>query len=327
MSYQHFSAKERHTLMILLHRQLSYRVIGLHLNRHHTTISREVKRNLPFWGPHYHDLYADKQAQRRKNQARHHRKRDHQWLYSFVLEKLQCHWSPDVIHGYLKRVYPKSSPRQLSAECIYHWIYHDAHTGGELYQCLSSQHKKRKAQRRAGRLSRIPDRIGIEHRPAVVDRRHRLGDWEGDTVEGCKGGGGLAMHVERKSRFLMAEKLSDGCAATFTEATKKCFKLIPEKWCKTLTLDNGNENVQHRLIEKAKQMPVYFAHPYSPWERGTNEQTNGLLRRYFPKGTDFRKVTERQLKKAVSLINQRPRKSLNYRTPEAVFFKAVNGAL
>ncbi len=220
-----------------------------------------------------------------------------------------------------------TTKRYVSTECIYQWIYRDAFDGGELYTCLSSQHNKRKRQRPAGKRSHIPGRVCIEERPTVVDRRNRLGDWEGDTVEGCKGGGGLATHVERKSRFLLAEKLMDGCADTFTMATKKCFKSIPETLCKTLTLDNGSENVRHHEIAQSKQMSVYFTHPYSPWERGTNEQTNGLLRRYFPKGTDFRKVTKRQIKKAVTLINQRPRKSLNYRTPEEVFLKAVNGAL
>lgn len=327
MSYHHFSAKERHTLMYLLHWGLSYRDIGRRLNRHHTTISREVQRNGRPHSVYYHDAYADKQALSRKSQPRHARKRHYQPLHQFVIDKLQCHWSPDAISGYLQRTRTKNSPYQVSAECIYQWIYRDAQTGGELYQCLSSVHQKRKRQRREGRRCHIPGRVGIEQRPMVVDRRNRIGDWEGDTVEGCKGSGGLATHVERKSRFLIAEKLLDKCAGTFAKATQKGFNKIPEKLCKTLTLDNGTENVQHPIISQHKQMPIYFTHPYSPWERGTNEQTNGLLRRYFPKGTDFRKVTQQQLKKAVILINQRPRKSLNYRTPEEVFLKAVNGAL
>jgi len=189
---------------------------------------------------------------------------------------LQRDWSPDAIQGWLQLPRKNRPDMQLSAEMIYQWVYQDAAAGGRLYCRLHSQHKQRKKQRQGG-LKRvlIPNRIGIEQRPESIMLRKRLGHWEGDTVEGAKGTGGVATHVERKSRYLV----------------------------------------------------VYISAPYSPWQRGTNEQTNGLLRRYFPKGCNFRKVSEQHLQQVVTLINQRPRKSLNYRTPEEVFFKAVGGAL
>ncbi len=328
MSYVHVSAKERHTLMYLLHLRFSYREIGRRLGRHHSTISREVKRNGRRSGWSYWDEYAQCQAQQRKRQPRHRRRRDHQTLYNKVIAYLRQGWSPDAISGWLRRHYKKRSRVQVCTETIYQWIYCDAQTGGTLYHYLASQHKKRKRQP-LNRLKTIgiSHRVGIEHRPDHIEKRQRLGHWEGDTVEGAKGCGGVVTLVERKSRFLLAGLLKDKQALTFSQVSQQALKNIPSTLCKTLTLDNGKENVLHQQISQSKKMKIYFTDPYSPWQRGTNEQTNGLLRRTFPKGTDFRKVSKQQLKKAVKRINQRPRKILNYLTPEEVFMNAVNGAL
>ena len=164
-------------------------------------------------------------------------------------------------------------------------------------------------------------------RPEVVNQRKRFGDWEGDTMVGRQHQGRLVTHVERKSRYLLAGKACDGTAASFNQTSQSLFAQIPKQFRKTLTLDNGSENADFQDIERCLNLKVYFAKPYASWERGTNENTNGLIRRYFPKGTNFLNVTHKQLEKVVHLLNHRPRKCLNYRTPFEVFNSVTRGAL
>lgn len=326
MSYQHFSENERYVIYHLKLWGLSLREIGRRLGRHHTSISREIKRN---GSPHsvYYGGYAQPKADERASKARHHRKQSNKRLYNYVTHRIQQEWSPDEISKRLILDYPSNEQMRCSVETIYQWVFKDAQNGGELYSHLRRSHKKRKKQRRygAGR-GLIPHRVSIDERPTVVDERSRFGDWEGDTVEGKKGTGGIATHVERKSRYLIAAKLTDKKAQTMAEQTAKAFKRIPKAYRHTLTLDNGKEFAQFKQIERKTGLKVYFADPYSAWQRGCNENTNGLLRQYCPKGTDFSKLTESTLAKAVKRLNHRPRKCLGYRTPHEVLFK-FNGAL
>lgn len=326
MSYQHFTVKERHTLMHLLQWGLSYREIGRRLGRHHTTISREVKRNQRPIG-NYWDEVADQYAKARRDKPRHYRRFDHRQLRHYVLSALRQDWSPETISGRLLLEFPRRSKMRISPEGIYRWIYRDAANGGSLYQHMLRHHKKRKRQSGTGLRGLIPGRINIASRPLGVEGRRRFGHWEGDSVQGAKGSGAIATHVERKSRFLVAAKLHDQRAETFSKATVGAFENIPRQWLKTLTVDNGKEFAQFKQIEAATCMKIYFADPYSPWQRGTNENTNGLLRHYFPKGIDWRKVTDDMLATAVKKLNNRPRKCLNYRTPYEVFLKHNPGAL
>jgi len=197
-----------------------------------------------------------------------------------------------------------------------------------LYNYLSRKHKKRRRQIPYGTgRGFIFGRVSISDRPKAIENRSRFGHWEGDSVLGAKGSGGIATHVERKSKILIAGKLKDQRADTFTKATNKAFKTIPSSWKKTLTVDNGKEFAGFKDIEVSTEMDVYFCDPYSPWQRGTNENTNGLLRHYFPKGIDWRTVTDKELATAVSKLNNRPRKCLNYRAPNEVFLKSTSGAL
>lgn len=196
-----------------------------------------------------------------------------------------------------------------------------------LYQYLWRRHKRRKPQRGGLKRYLIPNRVGIEHRPAGAAHRSRYGHWEGDTLEGRKGGGGLATHVERKSRFLVAGLPENKQAITFSIVTQQRMAWLPNSLRRSNTLDNGTENVLHEELSQALSMPIYFADPYAPWQRGTNEQTNGLMRRYFPKGTDFRKVSQQEVDEVVERINRRPRKCLGYRAPYDVFADALSGAL
>lgn len=327
MLYQHINAKERYTLMFLLQMKLSYREIGRRLNRSHTSILREVKRNSRQHHWCYVDNVAEKKAQDRLRKARHKKKRHNQFVYNIVLKKLQLGWSPDAISGWLQKRSTKKS-KWVTRETIYRWIYCNASEGGQLYQQLPTHRRKRKMHRK-GRLNKslIPNRVGIENRPASIEKRCRFGHWEGDTVEGKKSCGAMVTHIERKSRYLLAGKTRNKSAEEFSQVTQNLFRSIHYKMRKTLTLDNGTENVLHAEITKACALTVFFANAYSPWERGANEHANGLLRRRFPKGIDFSKVTDEDVRLEVKRINQTPRKSLNYRTPEEVFFKAVGGAL
>ena len=216
----------------------------------------------------------------------------------------------------------------VSHETIYRWIYLDAKGGGTLYHHLRRRRKKRRRQKRYGSARRfIPGRVSISERPDIVETRERFGDWEGDTIEGKKSTGYMATHVERKSRYLIAAKLLDKKAESLTIKSIKAFCRIPKKMRKTLTVDNGKEFARFKELEDKTGLTVYFADPYSAWQRGTNENTNGLLRQYFPKGTDFTKVTDKDLAFAVKKLNHRPRKCLHYRSPDEVFWESANGAL
>ena len=216
---------------------------------------------------------------------------------------------------------------RMSKESIYQTVYRDAAQGGKLFKHLWQQKKRRRPHQSRLKRTLIPHRISINERPAGANNRSRHGHWEGDTVEGAKGTGGLATYTDRKCRYLIARLLSDKRASTFSEAASLAFSWVPERLCKTVTFDNGSENAEHPYITLNTGLKAYFADPYSPWQRGTNEQINGLLRRYFPKGSDFRKLTQETVDAVVEKINKRPRKCLGYRAPYDVFADAMRGAL
>ena len=327
MSHTHFTLKERYVIYHLVLAKFSYREIGRRLQRHHTSISREVKRNGSVWGP-YLDHPAQARADQRKHKARHYRKQSCEKLVSRVTELVQQEWSPETIAGRLKQDYPDDPTMHMSPEGIYRWVYNDAAHGGSLYTHLPRLHKKRRKQRRYGSgRGLIPDRVSIDNRPAIVAERCRFGDWEGDTLEGAKGTGALATHVERKSRYLITAKLFDKQASTMADQTIKAFRTTPKHLRKTLTVDNGKEFADFKRIQTKTGLAVYFADPYAAWQRGTNENTNGLIRWYFPKGTDFTAVTEKQIALVANKLNNRPRKCLGYRTPRELYLEARSGAL
>ena len=329
MSYVQLTAQERYVIYHLKLFKLSLREIARRLGRHHSTISRELKRNgpmVPTW-VYWHEGAQEKALERRKR-PRHQRRVSHAPLLKYVQCGLHEDWSPDVIAARLKMDYPEDRSMRVSIETIYRWVYRDAASGGKLFTFLRRCHKKRRKQRRYGTgRGLIPGRISIDARPDCVAIRSRFGDWEGDTVEGAKGSGYFTTHVERKSRYLLAAKLNGKTALATVGAVSALFKRVPKALRQTLTLDNGKEFARFKEIEKNTGLAVYFADPYSAWQRGANENTNGLLRRYFPKGSDFSKVTDDRLAAVVKKINHRPRKCLGYRTPHEVFQEARRGAL
>ncbi len=327
MSYQHLNARERVSIFYLHQMRLSLREIARRLNRSHTTIARELTRNKRISGC-YCDRAAQYYADNRKATPRHHTRYSNLILRTYVLDKLKLGWSPEIISHRLQRDFPRRPKMRVTHETIYQWVYHDAEAGGKVYTQLVRTHNKRRKQRRYGSLrGLIPNRVDIAARPRIVETRGRYGDWEGDTMVGHRHQGRLVTHVERKSRYLLAAKAANGTASIFNQVSLALYQHIPSKYRKTLTLDNGSENSAFSQLEDKLSFKVYFAAPYASWQRGCNENTNGLVRRFFPKGTNLLMISESALEKVVHLLNHRPRKCLNYRTPFEVFNKITGGAL
>jgi IS30 family transposase len=329
MPYKHLTENERYVISHLSVAKFSIREIARRIKRDHTTVSRELKRNGPEYDCtiYWYD-WTHLKAIKRRHKARHKRRRSNQRLVKYVEQKLMEDWSPEIISEKLKIDYPDDDQMRVSHETIYRWIYLDAKEGGNHYSHLRRRRKKRRKQKRYGAGRRfIPGRVSITERPAIVETRNRFGDWEGDTVEGKKGTGSVATHVERRSRYLIAAKLADKKAESLTSQSVKAFLNIPKKLRQTLTVDNGKEFSLFKELEIKTGLTVYFADPYSAWQRGTNENTNGLLRQYFPKGIDFQTVSEKNLAFAVKRLNHRPRKCLGYQSPHEVFRQRSTGAL
>ncbi len=325
MSYVHLSATEREVIAFRHSSGDSLNQIACLLGRSHSTISRELRRNRS--ATRYDPQEADKLARERRQKPRHAKRLDHAPLVTQVLEWLREEWTPEIIVAKLAQHFPRNRRMRVCVETIYQWIYANARAGGDWYRYLWRPRKQRRKQRNGLKKQLIPNRVSIEERPAGATNRSRYGHWEGDTVEGRKGTGGLATHVDRKSRYLLGHLLSDKRAMTFSAATCTSFSWIPSPLRRSCTYDNGTENADHQQVTAKTGMDIYFADPYSPWQRGTNEQTNGLIRRYFPKGTDFSRVTQEEVDVVIEKINKRPRKCLGYRSPYEVFAEALRCAL
>ena len=329
MSYKQLTLVERFRIFHMKVVGYTIREIARELDRSHSTISRELQRNTtgeglsPMWIAH-----AQRLCEQRRQRARHRRRQDHAALRGYVVERLQAHWSPEIIAGRLRLDFPRNAAMRISHEGIYRWVYADARAGGALYRCLPYRHKRRRKQRRYGSGRRvIPGRVPISQRPAAVDTRKRFGHWEADTIYGHKTKHCLLTQVERKSRFLILSKLSDRSADSVAQAHIEQLSRLPKQWRQTLTVDNGSEFAHFARVEQACAIRFYFAEPYCAWQRGTNENTNGLVRRYLPKGTDFSKVDDEYLARLANSLNNRPRKCLNYRTPTEAINRALGGAL
>jgi IS30 family transposase len=312
MTYKHLTREERYQIHALRRQNTRLAVIALELNRSRSTITRELKRNAGTKG--YKPARAHERARTRQSTRRNARQFDAQH-WSQVHSYLRLQLSPEQVSGRLK----EERGLRISHECIYQHIYNDKRAGGDLVKHLRCQKVRRKryasGQERRGTLK---NRVSIEQRPAIVDQRSRIGDWEGDTVVGKGHQGVLVTLVERKSRYTLARQLHSRHSAGVTEAVIELLRAHKDL-CKTITFDNGKEFAQHAFIADSLGADVYFAHPYHSWERGLNENTNGLLRQYFPKSTNLRKVSQHAVDDAVYRLNHRPRKCLNYRTPYEVF--------
>ena len=317
MSYKQLTQCQRYQIKSLLESGHNQAEVAENIRVHKSTISREVKRNRGQRG------YRPKQAQHKAiNRRKRDRRRIQPQTWAWIEEKICEDWSPEQISLWMR----KHESVNVSHEWIYQYIYTDKRAGGELHKHLRCQKKRRKRYGSNERRGKIPNRVSIEQRPAIVEERKRLGDWEADTVIGKKSPYALVTLVERKSRFTLLKKIDQRTAA----ATKMAIiqMLTPYK-AKTLTItcDNGKEFADHQEFAKELDADVYFAHAYSSWERGSNENSNGLSRQYFPKGSDFSKITDDKVQFAEKRLNSRPRKCLDIRTPAMVFFELSAVAL
>jgi len=301
--------------------------IARQLGRSPSTISRERKRNGNVRGRYAAPRAQEGYVARRTRCVRRYILQPNAPITAHVCEKLREEWSPEQIAGALAREHPPGSAMRVSHETIYAYVYAEKRNGGTLFKHLRQAHRTRRRRGNAhDKRGQIPGRVSIDKRPKIVDTRRRTGDWEADTVFGSGHRAALVTVLERKHGFLAAQKIEDKTADTVSRALVQLFHAIPGSFRKTLTVDNGKEFAGFKTVEDALALRVFFAHPYSAWERGANESINGLLRQYMPKKTDLRKLTQEQLQVIVDKLNNRPRKRLAYRTP-AQAFAAAAGAL
>jgi len=295
---------------------LSLRQIAKWLGRNVSTISREIERN-SFESKVYEPLHAQYKANWRRNKAWGAKQPlKNPWLYSYVLDKLGCGWSPEQISGRLKLKFRKLPDRQIGVETIYRFVYQSKNKELRLWEYLRRKQVRRRAKRgRKSQRVRIPDRVSIHLRPRVVDARVEAGHWEGDSLEGRGHLSGLHTEYERFFSLIRMAKIARISALETTKAQLKIFKNLPEWLRRSTTLDNGKENVKHLLLRKVLRMNTYFADPYSAWQRGGNENANLWIRYYFPKGTDFSKIPEEEIKDVEWELNNKPRKRLGFKTP------------
>ncbi len=323
MAYEHLAVEERELLQERLWEKKSVRSIARELGRSHTSLLREIARNKPPLRTQYTPRVAEERArEKRKSRGRKLRLKN-QKVRRYVVAQLKAGYSPEQVAGRMTIDIGES----LSHEAIYQYVYATTHRGEpkrgypDLRKYLKRRHKKRtkKGMRKGQRVLR-PMGISIDVRPPIVERRSRIGDWEGDTVESKNHGPGLNTLVERKTGLVLITKVADKTARATTDAVVERLAALPRH---TLTLDNGKENQYWQELEKALGISVFFAHPYHSWERGTNENTNGLIRWYFPKGTDFRTISDESIRAVEVALNNRPRKRLGWKTP----LEAFSGAL
>jgi transposase, IS30 family len=319
MSRNHLTAFDRGRIDALHSDGVSNRRIARELNRDPSTIGRELRRNT--LGTTYRAEQAQELYRERRRDCRPGRKLDHAPLRAQVKERIgDFGHTPEQVAGRLVLDYPGDPRMHISHEAIYQAIYGD-HSLHYLIQMLPQARPKRrkKGQGKSRRGPLIPNRVGIEHRPAHIEKRAEYGHWEGDTVVGKNQDGFIMTQVERKSGLLVAVKTPTKHATEMAQAAIASLLDMPVSWVKSITYDNGSEFAHHETIAQVLGVKIYFAAPYASYQRGTNENTNGLIRRYLPKQTPFKEVSQRQLDIIVECINNTPRKRLAYRTPNEVF--------
>lgn len=323
--YTQLTLQEREQIHDLVWDGLSVRAIGRRLGRDAGTISRELSRNTPLLRQRYTPHLAQEKYLYRKQKSRQRPRLRDEMIVSYVHEKLPLGWSPEQIAGRWNKQHRQMT---ISHEAIYQYIYTHTRPGepGDLRPFLRRRHKRRQRKKVPFPEAKttIKNRVSIDLRPAVVERRKQLGHWEGDSVESQRTSRAcLNVLNERVSKLVHITRLKQKNAALTAAAIIARLDRYAERQRLTLTVDNGTEQANHEQVARTLGTKVYFAHPYHAWERGTNENTNGLIRYYFPKGTDFATVSDEAIRQVEYLLNTRPRKTLNYRTPLEVFNRSV----
>jgi IS30 family transposase len=309
--YTQLTQEQRYQISALLkmdHTQIEIaKVIGVHKS----TVSRELRRNRGLRG--YRPKQAHRLAVSRRDKSRL-RIGTSTWI--LIEAAIRQEWSPEQVSDWLK----DNHDLQISHEWIYQHILVDKQTGGDLHRHLRCQKKRRKRYGSYDRRGILKNRVGIDERPAIVDTRQRLGDWEVDTLIGKGHHQAIVSLVERKSRLALLRKVESKTAQAVADAVIELMKSLPVR-THTITADNGKEFADHERIAKDLNTDIYFAHPYSSWERGSNENMNGLVRQYFPKKRSFATITQQEINFVMDRLNNRPRKCLGFKTPNDVFFK------
>ncbi len=310
--YTQLTQEQRYQIHAFMKAGFTQSAIAEEMGVHPSTISREVRRNRGLRG--YRPAQAHEKAVTRRSNKFQPRICSSTW--SLVDSLIKQDWSPEQISGRL------SSERgiSISHEWVYLYIYQDKRQGGDLHTHLRCRKKRRKRYGKRDRRGRIPNRISIDQRPLVVDKKCRIGDWEGDTIIGKGHQGVVASLVERKTKYTVLTASKTKQARQVRHSIEQ--GLSPHRnRVYTITYDNGLEFAEHQVMAQTLDANIYFAHPYASWERGLNENTNGLIRQYLPKSKRLDKVTQKELKHIMDRLNHRPRKSLGFNTPYELFFK------
>jgi len=315
--YTQLTEHQRYQISALMKAGHNQVVIAALIGVDKSTISRELKRNRGLRG------YRPRQAQMFRQARREacYRTRIPARLWTRVKRWLRDEWSPEQISDWLR----KREGTCLSHEWIYHYIYQDKADGGNLYRYLRCQKKRKKRYGTNQRRGALVNQVSIDKRPAIVDRKTRIGDWEVDTVIGKGHQQALVTLNERKSMYTLIAHVKRRTAAAVRQAIVQLLEKMKHR-VHTITSDNGKEFAEHETIAEQLNTRFYFAHPYASWERGLNENINGLIRQYFPKKMDFSTITQKQLNLVMKKLNNRPRKTLDSRTPHEVYFN-INVAL
>ncbi|HPS55206.1 MAG TPA: IS30 family transposase [Sedimentisphaerales bacterium] len=321
MSHEHLTIDERESILKMRSERKNMTDIADQLGRNKGTISKELSRNTSLTGEYKSHLAQRYYLKRRAKSKEPYLLEENGRLRQYVIKKLKKYLSPEQISGRIEVDYPDNSLMRVRHLTIYSLIQRDKDASGKFHTYLWQGHRKRRKKHGSLRTQgQIADRRPISERPKVVENREDFGHWEGDTVVGKSHGSFVATHVERKSRYLLVGKADDKTAESVNAITKQLFRKIPKSKRKTMTFDNGKEFAGFKELENTVGFCCYFADPYSSYQRGTNENTNGLLRQFFPKGTDFNQISEEKIDKVAALINDRPRKCLNYRTLHEVLW-------
>lgn len=318
--HRRLTQKERVQIETLLSENKTRSYIAKVLDRSRSTITREVNK----WVQNKEDRYdADLAHWNAKDDCLNKRNLDkissNSLLRFFVYKGLLSNWTPEQISGRLKELYPNDTIMSISHEAIYRHIYTrpQASLNRKLIKLLvRKKTRRRPSKKRRGGGSKILNQTSIDDRPGHIDLREEVGHWEGDLVIGKNNKSAIGTIVERKTRFTLILKLYSKKAEEIAEVFSRMLNQLNSEFKKSMTYDNGIEMARHEKITKNTGMKIYFAHPYSSWERGTNENTNGLIRRYLPKRTDFNEISEKQLRIIQEKLNNRPRKIIGYKTPK-----------
>ncbi len=333
MKYKHLTIEERETIQLMLWQKKSIRAIAKRLNRNPSSISREIKRNKPPQRNVYTPRLAHVKAVKNRSKRGREKRLKNKYIRDYVIKHLKLGWSPEQISGTIN----DSIGETISYEAIYQYVYIQIHRNGYGYPKLGcvdlrpylARRRKRRNQK-GGRKSYRIDKgplPSIEDRPEEVELRLNVGHWESDLIVSKQSKFKLKTVNERFSGLVFIEKVANGTIEESNKAVIKRLSNIPNKQRKTLTMDRGSENLGYKEIEEKLNMDCFYAHAYASWERGCNENLNGLIRRYLPKKTDFRTISNKQIKQIEYLLNTRPRKRLGYKTPYEVFFKMTGVAL